>query len=77
MDAFIKNLSEAINLPEDINLAADSRLKDLPTWDSLAILTTISMLDMEYGIMMTGAEIQSCGTVADLHGKVMDATTGA
>ena len=73
----MQNFSEAINLPEATAISPETKLKDLPTWDSLAILTTISMLDEEYGVMMSGSEIQSCQTVADLHGKVMASKAGA
>ncbi len=72
MDAFIKHLAEALNQPEDA-VRPEHRLVDLPNWDSLAILTTLSMLDMQYGCTLSGAELQSCTTVADLYAKVKQA----
>ena len=50
----------------DVQLNADCALKDLPNWDSLAILTTISMIDMEYGVTVSGADLRDCATVTDL-----------
>lgn len=69
MEAFLKNLAEALNLPE-AGLQAGQKLSDLPNWDSLAILTTLSMLDMEYGVTLNGAEVQRCETPADLYARV-------
>jgi len=69
MQDFLKNLAEAINQP-GAEFSPDNKLQDLPNWDSLAILTTLSMLDQEYGVAISGAELQACDTVSDLYAKV-------
>lgn len=69
MDAFLQNLASALNL-EDAHLQPGDRLQDLPNWDSLAILTTLAMLDATYDVVLAGPEIQACETIADLHAKV-------
>jgi acyl carrier protein len=69
MEEFLQNLAEALNQP-DLQIDPQQKIKDLPNWDSLAILTTLSMLDQEYGVSMSGTELQSCETVADLQAKV-------
>ena len=66
MDAFMKNLAEAINQP-DLEFSPKDELASLPNWDSLAILTTLSMLDQKYGILLSGPEIQSCKTIGELY----------
>ena len=69
MDAFLQNLAAALNL-DDAQLQPGDRLQDLPNWDSLAILTTLAMLDAQYDVVLAGPEIQSCVTIADLFAKV-------
>ncbi|MGA1205861.1 MAG: acyl carrier protein [Opitutales bacterium] len=69
MDTFIENLSMGLNAP-DLTILPDNRLADLPNWDSLAILTTLSMIDMEYRVTLTGTDLQNCNTVADLFAMV-------
>jgi acyl carrier protein len=69
MEDFLKNLAEAINQP-DAEFTPGQKLQDLPNWDSLAILTTLSMLDQEYDVAMSGAELQACDTITDLYQKV-------
>jgi acyl carrier protein len=71
MDTFIENLAIGINLPED-SITPEIKLVELPNWDSLAILTTLSMLDMEYGVTVTGTELQNCNTVEDLFNLVQE-----
>ncbi|MGC9451323.1 MAG: acyl carrier protein [Oceanipulchritudo sp.] len=71
MEDFLKQLADAINQP-DLAIQPDHKLKELPNWDSLAILTTLSMMDQEYGITMSGAELQSCDSVADLYARVKE-----
>lgn len=71
MEAFLKNMAEALNQP-GAEFTPDQKLQDLPNWDSLAILTTLSMLDQEYGVVMSGTELQSCNSVADLYAKVQE-----
>ena len=71
MEEFLKNLADALNQP-DTDLAATQKLRDLPNWDSLAILTTLSMVDQEYNVTLSGADLQSCDTVADIYSKVRE-----
>ncbi len=76
MDEFLKNLAEALNNPE-LDIHPEHKLQELPNWDSLAILTTLSMLDQEYDVTLSGTELQTCNSVADLYAKVKDARPGA
>ena len=66
MEAFLKHLAEAIHQP-GLEISPAERLVDLPNWDSLAILTILSMLDQQYGILASGPDIQACRTVEDLY----------
>ena len=66
MPEFLTHFAEAANVP-DAGLDMETRLVDLPNWDSLAILMTISMLDLDYGVNVTGTELQNCTTIGDIH----------
>lgn len=71
MDAFTSNLRDALNNP-DLTIRPEDKLRDLPNWDSLAVLTVLSMLDQEYSVTLSGAEIQNCERVADLYATVQE-----
>lgn len=69
MEDFLKNFADALNQP-DAGFTADRKLKDVPNWDSLAILTTLSMVDQEYGVTLTGADLQACETIGDVYARI-------
>lgn len=64
--SFVKNIKESIGGLEDAELGFQTVLADLAEWDSLAVISTISMFDLEYQVKATGADVQKCRTVGDL-----------
>lgn len=65
MEAFIVQLTEALSLPEGA-LTPGQRLRELPNWDSLAILTTLALVDECFGRQLSGEALSRCETVKDL-----------
>jgi acyl carrier protein len=47
-------------------LAATTVFRDHPHWDSLAALSTIAMLDSEYGVVVPYADFERLQTIGDL-----------
>lgn len=47
-------------------------LTAFPEWDSLSILSTIAMLDAQYGINLTAGDLRQLKTVSDLLQLVRD-----
>ena len=41
-------------------------LKAFPTWDSLAVLSVIAMLDANYGVNLHASDFQPVSTASDL-----------
>lgn len=71
MNVFLNNLAEAINQP-GLVIQPDQALRELPNWDSLAVLTTLAMIDEQYSVTLSGADVQACATVGDLYRKVQE-----
>lgn len=65
IDDFIEKFAFAIEV-EASELAPETRFKELPTWDSLNTLAVIAMADADYGVAVTGRDIEASVTVADL-----------
>lgn len=63
VSAFADEMSE---VPEGV-ITADTKYKTLEGWDSLASLSIISMVDDEFGKLITGADVRSHETVKDLY----------
>lgn len=65
IDDFIGKFAFAIEA-EDGTLTPETRFKELPAWDSLNTLAVIAMADAEYGVSLTGGDIQNSQTIGDL-----------
>ena len=66
LDTFIKNLEEAIEDVEVDTLTAQTRFKDLKSWDSLAVLTVTDTIDIEYGVVLRKPDFESADTLVEL-----------
>ena len=51
-------------------IAADTVLKDLPSWSSLTFVGLIAVIDEEYSVSMPPNAILSCHTAGDLADQV-------
>jgi acyl carrier protein len=66
IDQFITNFQTAVDFQDPVDITAETELAALPEWDSLAALGVIVMFDMEYGKTITGNDLKTCKTIADL-----------
>lgn len=64
-DDFIEKFAFAIEADAS-ELTPETRFKELPNWDSLNTLAVIAMADADYGVALTGSDIQHSQTVGDL-----------
>ena len=64
---FIDQFQTAVDFQEPVEVTADTELRSLPEWDSLAALGVIVMFDVEFGKTITGDDIKACTTLADLY----------
>ena len=64
MDNFINNLKENVDAFEDIDIFAETDITKLEDWDSIALLSVMSMISSEYGVNLTNAEILNAATVS-------------
>jgi acyl carrier protein len=66
LDTFIKNFEEAVEDVEVGTLTAQTRFKDLKSWDSLAILIVTDTIDMEYDVVLRKSDFESSDTLVEL-----------
>ncbi|GGI21010.1 MAG: acyl carrier protein [Oxalicibacterium faecigallinarum] len=67
IETFIEKFNEAVDFQEPVAVTAETKLEDLPEWDSLAALGVIVMFDLEYGKTITGENLQKASTIQDLY----------
>jgi acyl carrier protein len=66
LQQFLQNFSDAVDFQQPIEINAQTTLKSLPEWDSLAALGVIVMCDLEYQVTITGDQLSNCDTVGDI-----------
>lgn len=62
-------LEELLDIEKD-TLNEDTVLEELEQWDSIAVITTIAMLDSQFGIIATSEEVKGFITVKDIMSKM-------
>ena len=67
LQQFIEKFSNAVDFQNEVALTGDTDLKALAEWDSLAALGVIIMFDMEYDKAITGKDLVTCLTLADVY----------
>jgi acyl carrier protein len=67
---FLENFLTAVDFQEQVVVSEQTRLEDLPEWDSLAALGVIVMCDTEYNVAITGDDLKVCKTVGDIFARV-------
>jgi acyl carrier protein len=66
---FLRDLEEVLHLASN-SLNGGEVLRELPAWDSLAIVEFMAFADQRYSIAMDPKQITSCSTVDDLFSAV-------
>lgn len=62
---FLSQMKETLDI-EDRELSLEDKFRELPGWTSLAYLMTISMIDDEYGIIISADEFKQLNTIGDI-----------
>ena len=62
---FLQKLDEVMTLPKG-TIKGDETLSALKSWDSVALMSFIALLDEDFKIRVTGKQVMQCQTVADL-----------
>lgn len=66
LNEFVTRFAEEFDDTPAEEIKAETHFRELDEWGSLLGLSVISMIDDEYDIIVTGADIRSCTTVEDL-----------
>lgn len=67
LEEFIEKFADEMTETPAGTITAETRYKELEEWGSLASLSIISMIDDEYGHLLTGADLRARNTVKELY----------
>lgn len=70
LNDFIKNFANIFEETDASSIHADTVYSELEEWDSVMVLSLISMVDEEYGIVVDVDEMSETRTVEDLFNYV-------
>ena len=70
INEFIDNVAAQFD-DLDETLAPDTPFREIDAWSSLTALSIISMIDEEYDVQLTGADIRASKTIQDIFDKVV------
>ena len=66
---FMQLISKALELAVN-ELQEDLVLDPEGNWDSIALLSTISEIDTQYGIQLDGFELTKCRRIAEIYALI-------
>jgi len=70
LNDFIKNFSNIFVETEPSSINAETVYNELEEWDSVMVLSLVSMIDEEYGVVVDVDEMSEARTVEDLFNYV-------
>ncbi|MCH8475669.1 MAG: phosphopantetheine-binding protein [Opitutales bacterium] len=62
----MRELEETLDILQEDTLTPETRFRELPGWDSLASLTTLSVFDEIFSHQVSGEELKNCETLGEL-----------
>lgn len=65
-EEFIQFFAEQFDETEPEEFKAETEFRQLDEWDSMVALMVIAMIDEEYNVKVSGDDIRSSNTIADL-----------
>lgn len=63
-EEFLVDFANALG--SSVRLGTETKLADIPEWDSLTMMSVVTYLASKHGTMLTLAELKSAATVADV-----------
>lgn len=66
IEEFVEHFADEMTETQAGTITADTNYKELAEWGSLASLSIISMIDEEYGHLITGADVRARNSVKEL-----------
>ena len=75
IDEFVEKFAEQMEDTDSSEITAETKFKDLPDWDSLTVLSVISMIKLDCGVSVSGLDVNKATTVTDIY-ELMEKANG-
>lgn len=71
-DEFIQEIMDILEIEDAYLIQETTAFKALNEWDSLAALSTISMVDDEFGVTINNKDLRSVETLGELYKLIVE-----
>ncbi len=72
LEEFVQLVANELQETPIETISAETHFRELEEWNSLCALSVISSIDDAMDILITGADIRKCTTIADLYNIVIN-----
>jgi acyl carrier protein len=72
MEFFLEHIRSVFEETDPSLIQETTIFRDLEEWDSMLALSIIAIIDEEYSVNLTGEDIRTAKTIADLFNKVSE-----
>jgi acyl carrier protein len=66
INEFIEKFAEAVEVEDASALSANTEFRNLPEWGSLAYLSVIALMDMEFDVQIEMADFKKLKTIQEI-----------
>ena len=70
IEEFVADFAEQLEDIDVSDIISTTCFKELAAWDSLTVLSVISMIKLNYGVDLSGLDVNNCNTIADVYSLV-------
>lgn len=67
INEFVVKFASAFDDVDPAELSAETKFKELEEWDSLKVLSLIAVLAGEFGVTISGVDMNQCSTIAEVY----------
>ena len=71
MSEFLEKFADLFDETDPKEIKLETIFKDLEEWSSLSVLLVVSMVDDEYGVNISGEDIQNAKAVNDIYNIII------
>lgn len=70
LNEFVAKFADELEDMDPAEVTAETEFKTLGAWDSLTVLSIISMIKLDYDVSISGLDVNNCDTIADVYALI-------
>ena len=67
INKFVIEFAELLEDVDTSRITAATKFKDFDAWDSLTALEVVSMIQINYGVLLSALDVNDCPTIGDVY----------